>query len=73
ENYGMGKVQKKCMQRNLQHIYVSVTFTIAIYTKWAPQEKELTVLNNAAKMVKINQKYQKILVQNNKNRGGREL
>ncbi len=27
----MGKVQKKCMQRNLQHIYVSVTFTIAIY------------------------------------------
>ncbi|MCI7344570.1 MAG: hypothetical protein MSH33_11615, partial [Fusobacterium necrophorum] len=31
--YGMGKVQKKCMQRNLQHIYFSVTFTIAIYTK----------------------------------------
>ncbi|EHO18269.1 helix-turn-helix domain-containing protein [Fusobacterium necrophorum] len=29
----MGKVQKKCMQRNLQNIYVSVTFTIAIYRK----------------------------------------
>ena len=27
----MGKVQKKYMQRNLQNIYVSVTFIIAIY------------------------------------------
>lgn len=46
---------------------------LTINSKIKIKEKELTVLNNVAKMIKIKEKYQKILLQNRKNRGGRQL
>lgn len=49
----MGKVQKKCMQRNLQHIYVSVTFTIAIYNFYYFLKKELTGSKKCGKILDV--------------------
>ncbi len=39
---------------------------LTINSKIKIKEKELTVLNNVAKMIKIKEKYQEILLQNKK-------